>query len=225
MPALIWKFASRRGATFLGRYGCVLQTPFRSSEQMNAFALHLSITLRWIASFMVCKELSSTVHRRIQPFVKRNIKSLPTDFAEGRRQAVLGKDQRARIVHRSMRVELGRVGKACPIEDQPVQLGLFGHPNERNVSKFSSDVAATDIRMSSREPDLLDDLRVACRRSRPERRNELVSMFVNSQCVAAVLHDIAGTGIVKAVLFMVEATKTARRELRGHQRCPIRQET
>jgi hypothetical protein len=102
-----------------------------------------------------------------------------------------------------MGVELGRVGKACPIEDQPVQLGLFGHPNERNVSKFSSDVAATDVRMSSREPDLLDDLRIACRRSRPERRNELVSMFVNSQCVAAVLHDIAGAGIVKAVLFMV----------------------
>ena len=32
-------------------------------------------------------------------------------------------------------------------------------------------------------------------------------MFVNSQCVAAVLHDIAGTGIVKAVLFMVERRK------------------
>ena len=108
---------------------------------------------------MVVRTLSSTVHWRIQPFVKRNIKSLPTDFAEGWRQAILGKDQRARIVHRSMRVELGRVGKACPIEDQAVQLGLFCHPNERNVGKFSSDVAATDIRMSSREPDLLDDLR------------------------------------------------------------------
>src|SRR5262249_38809155 len=110
-----------------------------------------------------------------------------------------GKDQRARIVHRGMGIEFGWIRKTRPVERQAVCLSFFCHPNKRDVGEFSSDVAAPNVRMSSREPDLLN-LRADCRRSRPERRNELVSMLVDRQCMAPVLHDIAGTGVVKAVL-------------------------
>ena len=105
-----------------------------------------------------------------------------------------------------MGIEAGWIRKARAVERQAVCLSLFCHPNKRDVRKFSSNVAAPDVRMSSREPDLLD-LRTGCRRSRPERRKELASTFVNDQCMAPVLHDIAGTGIVKAVLLTVKRRK------------------
>ena len=170
------------------------------------------------------KRLSSTVHWRIQPFVKRNIKSLPADFAVGWRQAILGKDQRARIVHRGMRVELGRIGKARPIEHQAVCLGFFGHPNERDVSKFSSDVATPDVRMSSREPDLLDlrarllaFLSRASERTRFDARQQPVRGIRASRYCRDRYRE--------SRTFHCQTMKKARREFRGHQRCPIRQET
>jgi hypothetical protein len=73
--------------------------------------------------------------------------------------------------------------------------------------------------MSTRNPHLLD-LRPARWRSCPERRNELVSMLVNRQCMEPVLHDIAGTRIVKAVFFTFKRGEELAGETEGTNSIP-----
>ena len=82
------------------------------------------------------ERLSSIIHGRVQPLIKRNIKRPPANLAVGWRQAILGKHQCARIVHRGMRIEAGWIRKARAVERQAVCLSLFCHPTKRDVSKL-----------------------------------------------------------------------------------------
>src|SRR5437764_6240701 len=90
-----------------------------------------------------------------------------------------------------------RYDEVVGLEGEPAAACVLGHPQKRDLRKPRVAVAATDVAVSSGEPDLLERLILRIVLLHPEGRPERAASLIDGERVVGVAHVSAERRVVK----------------------------